>query len=145
VEYRLLVLALRMLLGATFALLGGLSLFFIGSVTIVPLITYNLAVVTANLVIGAGLGAGLAGWFFGLRVGTSRRPSRYEAPLVFSLALACAWLGFLFLSDTVFRNVDAVRVKSTNEVYGALAGAIAGAMAVPLAVGVWRAARRLEP
>jgi hypothetical protein len=145
VGYRLFVLALRALLAAILGLLGGLALFFIGSVTVVPLVPYNAAAVTANLVIGIGLGAGLAGWYFGLRMGSGRLPSRYELPLVLGLALISAWSGFLFLSDSIFRNVDAVRIKAANEVYGTLTGALAGALIVPLFKGAWRTMRREEP
>jgi hypothetical protein len=145
VGYRLSVLALRVLLAAILGLLGGLTLFFIGSVTVVPLIPYNVAAVTANLVIGFGLGAGLAGWYFGLSMGSGRSASRYELPLVLGLALISAWSGFLFLSDSIFRNVDAVRIKAANEVYGTLTGALAGALIVPLFKGAWRTMRREEP
>jgi hypothetical protein len=144
-DYRVLVLALRLLLGAVVALLSGLILWFIGTVTVVPLIPHNIAVVTANLVIGIGLGTGLAGWYFGLRLGSNRRIGRYEPAVTVGSALLCAWLGQLFLSRTLFVNVDAVRVKTTNEVYGAITGALIGAMVLPLALGVWRIARREEP
>lgn len=144
-DYRVLVLALRLLLGTVMAILSGLVLWFVGTVTVVPLIPHNIAVVTANLVIGVGLGAGLAGWFFGLHMGSNRRIDPRELLAAVGAALICAWLGQLFLSQMLFANVEAVRVKTTNEVYGAITGAMIGAMILPLAMGVWRTMRREEP
>lgn len=144
-EYRVLVLALRLLLGTATAVLFGLALWLIGAVTVVQLIPHNIAVVTANLVIGIGLGAGLAGWFFGLHLGGNRRVDRYILSATVGLAIACAWLGQLFFPSLLFANFEAVRVKTATEIYGALTGAVVGAMILPLVVGVWRIMRREEP
>ncbi|MBI4306944.1 MAG: hypothetical protein HY678_11555 [Chloroflexi bacterium] len=144
-DYRVFVLILRLLLGTSLAFLSGLILWFTGNITIVPLIPNNIAVVTANLVVGVGIGAGLAGWFFGIRVGSSHNAGPYELPIAIALAVAFAWFGQLFLADLLFSNVDAVRVKTTNEIYGAVTGAVIGAMVLPLAIGLWRTAHRQEP
>jgi hypothetical protein len=144
-EYRLFVLALRIAIGAIAALLSAIVVFYLGSVTVVPLKPDSDAMVTANLVIGAGLGAGLAGWCVGLRVGSNRKASWRELSGVLGLAVGAAWLGQLFLSDLLFANVDAIRIKTADEVYGALTGAVIGALAVPLALGARRTARGEEP
>jgi hypothetical protein len=144
-EYRLFVLLLRLGLALLGAVALGLVLWFIGSVTAVPFFPANDAAVTANLVIGIGLGAWVAGWFLGLRMGSSHIARREELPVVRALALTGAWLGQVFLDDALYRNVDAVRVKDAPEVYGAVTGAVVGALLVPLAVGVWRVAHREEP
>jgi len=145
VDYRVLVLALRLLLSSFMALMSGLLLWVTGAVTLVPLTSHDEAAITANLVIGAGLGAGLAGWFFGLRIGSHRGIGRYQLPVTIGTALTCAWLGQLFLANLVYANVQGIGVKTTNEVCGAFTGAVIGAMAVPLALGFWRVLRREEP
>lgn len=144
-EYRLIVLLLRVLLGSVVALVAAVTLFIVGAVTVVPLMPYSITVVTANLVIGAGLGAGVAGWYFGLRIGSSHASAWYELPVTIALGLACSWLGQLFLDDLLYANVHAVRVETISEIFGALTGAVAGAMLLPLCLGVWRAAYRQEP
>lgn len=144
-DYRVLVLVLRLLLGTVTAVLAGLALWLIGAVTVVQLIPHNIAIVTANLVIGMGLGASLAAWFFGLHLGGNRRVDRYVLPATVGLAIACAWLGQLFLPTSLYANFEATRVKTATEIYGALTGAVVGAMILPLAVGVWRTIRREEP
>gem|GEM_PF-5006482 len=126
-------------------MLLGLSVFFLGSVTVVTYFPSNAVAVTANMVTGIGLGAGLSGWLFGLRLGSAHMPQRYELPLTVALAVACAWFGQAFLDDWLFKNVDAVRVKTSDEVYGAITGALAGAILLPLGLGVWRVAHRQEP
>ena len=144
-DYRVLVLALRLPLAAVTAVLCGLLIWLIGAVTVVQWIPHNTAVVTANLVIGMGLGAGLAAWFFGLHLGSNRRVGRYILTATVGLAIACAWLGQLLLPTSLYANFEAVRVKSATEIYGAITGAVVGAMVLPFTVGAWRAVHREEP
>ena len=144
-EYRLLVLALRLGLAALAAVLFGLALWFTGAVTVVQLVPGNAVAVTMNLVLGVGTGAGLAGWLFGLRLGSAHLPHMAELPAALALAIIGAWLGQVFLDDLLYRNLDAIRVKSSNEIIGAVTGANIGALLVPLIAGAWRVAHRQEP
>ncbi|MBM3958399.1 MAG: hypothetical protein FJ314_01315 [SAR202 cluster bacterium] len=144
-DYGLFVLALRILVGMIVAVLFAIILFFCGSLTFLPLAPGNAALVTGNLIIGVGLGAGLGGWLFGLRIGSGRNPGWYELPATLAIALTGAWLGHLVLSDLLFSNVSATRIPNANEVYGTLLGALMGAMALPVFSGTHRVLRRLEP
>lgn len=142
-EYRLIVFLLRGLLGTAVALVAAITLFVGGAVVVVPLMPYD--VVTANLVIGSGLGAGVAGWYFGLRIGSSRLRAWYELPGSIALGLACSWLGQLFLDDLLYANVHTVRVATVSEIFGSITGAVIGAMTLPLCLGLRRAVSGQEP
>lgn len=144
-EYKLLALVLRLLVAGLAAVIFGLILWIIGGVTVLPLFPNNGVAVTANLVVGVGIGAAVAGWLIGLRMGSDRLPGRIDLPATVAAALICAWLGQVFLDDLLYKNVDAIRVKTTDEVYGALTGGVVGALIVPLIMGAWRVAHRQEP
>lgn len=143
--YRLFVLSLRILVGAIVAVLFAIVLFFTGSVTFLPLAPGNAPLVTGNLIVGFGVGAGLGGWLFGLKIGSGRIPAWYELPATVAIALAGSWLGLLVLSDLLFSNVVATRITNANEVYGAMLGALIGALLLPLVTGTRRLLRREEP
>ncbi len=144
-EYRLLALVLRLLVAGPAAAIFGIALWLFGTVTLLPLILNNGVAVTANLVFGVGIGAGVAGWLIGLRVGSDRLPGRFDLPATVAVAIMCAWLGQVFLDDLLFKNEYAIRIESAREVYGALIGGVAGALIVPLIMGAWRVAHRQEP
>ena len=144
-EYRLLALVLRLLVAGPAAAIFGIAVWLFGTVTVLPLISYNGVAVIANLVIGIGAGAGAAGWLIGLRVGSDRLPGRFDLPATVAVAIMCAWLGQVFLDDLLFKNEYAIRIESAREVYGALIGGVAGALIVPLIMGAWRVAHRQEP
>ena len=144
-EYRLLALVLRLLVAGPAAAIFGIALWLFGTVTLLPLILNNGVAVTANLVFGVGIGAGVAGWLIGLRVGSDRLPGRFDLPATVAVAIICAWLGQVFLDDLLFKNEYAIRIESAREVYGALIGGVAGALIVPLIMGAWRVAHRQEP
>jgi H+/Cl- antiporter ClcA len=144
-EYRLLALSLRLLVAAISALLLGLVLWVAGSVTVLPLVPNNAVAVTANLIVGVGVGAGVGGWLVGLRMGSSHLPHWFELPATLACAILCAWFGQAFFDDWLYKNVEAVRVKTTDEVYGAVTGGIIGALILPLIFGYWRVTHRQEP
>jgi len=145
VEYRLLALVLRLLVAGPAAAIFGIAVWLFGTVTVLPLISYNGVAVIANLVIGIGAGAGAAGWLIGLRVGSDRLPGRFDLPATVAVAIMCAWLGQVFLDDLLFKNEYAIRIESAREVYGAVMGGVIGALIVPLIIGAWRVAHRQEP
>ena len=144
-EYRLLALVLRLLVAGPAAAIFGIAVWLFGTVTVLPLISYNGVAVIANLVIGIGAGAGAAGWLIGLRVGSDRLPGRFDLPATVAVAIMCAWLGQVFLDDLLFKNEYAIRIESAREVYGAVMGGVIGALIVPLIIGAWRVAHRQEP
>jgi hypothetical protein len=145
-EYRVFALALRLMIAVIAGPPIGLSLFFLGSVAVVNyLVPGNAVAVTSNMVIGIGLGAGLAGWLFGMRLGSAHMGRRYELPLTLLIAVVSAWFGQAVLNDLLFRDVDGIRVEAADEVYGAVTGAVAGAILLPLVLGAWRVAHRQEP
>jgi hypothetical protein len=145
VEYRLLVLVLRLLVAGFAAVILGVALWFIGSINVIPLFPNNGVAVTANLVVSVGIGAGVAGWLIGLRVASDRLPRRFDLPATVAVAIICAWLGQVFLGDLLFKNAVLIRAKTAGEVYGAVIGGAIGALIVPLIIGAWRVAHRQEP
>ncbi len=144
-EYRLFALLLRLGLAAIGALIAALIFWYTGSVTVVPFFPVGDVYVTTNLVIGAGLGAGLAGWLLGLRLGSAHQFHWAELPVTVGVAMLGALLGQLMLDDLLFTSIDELRTHEAPEVYGAALGATVGALLTPLAVGIWRVAHRQEP
>lgn len=124
----------------------GILVWLFGAVLVLPnVFPYNAVAITANLVVGVGVGAGLAGWLIGLRVGTVRLPGRFDLPATVAVAIIGAWLGQTFLDDLLFRDLNPIRIKAAGEVYGAVMGGVTGSLTVPLIMGAWRVAHREEP
>ncbi len=145
-EYRLLALVLRLLLAGPAAAIFGIAVWLFGTVTVLPLVPFNDVAVIANLVIGVGAGAGVAGWLAGIRLGSDRLPGRFDLPATVAVAMICAWLGQAILDDLLFKRNDTLpRLEGADEVFGAVTGGVIGALVVPLIMGAWRVAHRQEP
>ncbi len=139
------MLALRVALAGAVAAISAPAVWYTSAVIVVPLLPDGDVAVAANLVCGMGLGAGVAGWLIGIRMGSDRLPRRIDLPLAVAVAVVSAWLGQAVLDDLFFKSENAVLIQNTPDVYTALMGSVIGAMIVPLIMGAWRVAHRLEP